>query len=466
MRDISLLLVLVCYAAVGMYAPFVLGLGYLWTDIFSPQSVGWSFIQDIPMSKIMAILTIVAYFAFDRTDPPRLRFGIILIFLLAFWITLTTTWAVMQGPAWVKWDTAIKTLLFSCLVPYLFRSRVQIEAMILTFCVCIIGTVIPYGAKIILSGGSYGAALGLYSGNAGLAESSTLAMLSIVLIPLIMFISRHSLIIPPTKYSRLTFLGIGVLAVFCSLGTYARTGLVSTAILFVIIWLRSKHKVALAALAVAAGVALPMVMGASWTDRMSTITAPVDDTSAAGRLAVWLWTLDYVVAHPLGGGFSVYLINRFDLNVDGETVLSIEGKAFHSIWFEVLGEHGFVGILIFLAIIVTFFVTTLKLYRKTKRNKELEWLNNLSLTLMIAMIIYLCGGSFVGVAFQPTMYYFLGAAIAADEYYERRRRATLLEQEQERAQDPRQPGPMPVRRPAPALRAARRGPPAPRLPSG
>src|SRR5689334_7028275 len=107
-------------------------------------------------------------------------------------------------------------------------------------------------------------------------------------------------------------------------------------------------------------------MGEVWTERMGTIQTAGSDASAMGRVAAWLWTLDYVKEHPLGGGFNVYFINSFSLPMSDGSTLEVKGKALHSIYFEVLGELGIPGIVMFLSMLGWSIMTLLSIRRFTR----------------------------------------------------------------------------------------------------
>ena len=73
-------------------------------------------------------------------------------------------------------------------------------------------------------------------------------------------------------------------------------------------------------------------------------------------MAVWEWTLDYVKANPLGGGFDSYRANSFTYEMPvrtgtGNTTaveyveVTDKARAFHSAYFELLGEQGYVCLL-------------------------------------------------------------------------------------------------------------------------
>ena len=199
MRSLVLLGVYVAYLALGISAPFVCGLGYIWTDLFTPQNVAYIILNQIPVSLIMALCALGFYALADRRDPPRLTPSLVLLSVWIVWVSLTTTWADFPDAAWYKWNWAVKSIIFATIMPFLFRSRVQIEAAILTILLSISGSLISFGAKTIINGGGYGRQWTLgaaASSNTGLNESSTIALVSAALIPLVLFLKRHSLIVP------------------------------------------------------------------------------------------------------------------------------------------------------------------------------------------------------------------------------------------------------------------------------
>lgn len=420
MRSILLTAVYLFFVVSGFSAAFVFALGYIWVDLFSPQQVSFSIITHLPISMIVGALAIGAYILFDRRDAPRMVFGIWLIGLWAIWITLTTLWAVMPDAAWDKWNWAIKTIVFAAFLPFAIRSRVQIEAMILTIIFSLSGTFIAGGIRTLLTGGGYEINLGLYSGNSGFAEGSTLATACIALIPLILYARKHTLIMTHRPLFDWFCYGLIAAAILTAVGTYERTGLLALGALLGMLWLRSKHKILYGSLALLlAMVGLAMVSG-EWYDRMATISTFRTEDSALARIAVWLWTLQYAVAHPLGGGFGVYLIDNFRLPIEGtDDFLTVSGRAFHSIYFEVLGEQGIIGFGIFATIIGTMLFYLRSVQNACRGVTEFVWLYELSTAVMMSSIVYLVGGAFVGIAFQPLLYYWFACAISLHQYVAR-----------------------------------------------
>ena len=155
----------------------------------------------------------------------------------------------------------------------------------------------------------------------------------------------------------------------------------------------------------------------SFTERMGTIGSYQGDESASTRLAVWKWTLDYVKEKPLGGGFDAYLGNSFTYNTRVETSegnstsvstqqVTDEGRAFHSAYFEMLGEQGWPGLVLWLtfhALGLLNMETIRRRFRKSDNAVEMRQ-GQLANALQQAHIVYMVGALFTGVAFQSFIY--------------------------------------------------------------
>ena len=256
LRSLYILLVYLSFLGMGTLAPFVFSLGYVWVDLFRPQQVAYIILPSIPVTMIMGALAFGAYFLMDRRAPPRLNLTLILTLLWGGWITITTIFlAVAPEAAWMKWDWAVKTVLFSAFIPFVIRSRVQIEAFLQVYLFALCIHILPTGLKTMISGGGYGRELGVVGGNTGFGEGSTLATTSIMMIPIIVWLMRHNVLMPRLKLVRLMYIGLAVVALACTVGTYARTGLVGMMVVGAVMWFRSERKV-LFSFVIMAGLAL------------------------------------------------------------------------------------------------------------------------------------------------------------------------------------------------------------------
>ena len=168
---------------------------------------------------------------------------------------------------------------------------------------------------------------------------------------------------------------------------------------------------------------------ASFTERMSTITEFQQDQSASTRVAVWGWTLDYVAENPWGGGFDAYRGNSFEYRMrveetfDGTTSVTYqdvvdEARAYHSAIFEVLGEQGYPGLILWSLIQVTGLVQMARIRKRWKGREgpDEQWQAPLASALAQAQIIYLVGALFTGIAYTPPMLLLLAFQIGLSSY--------------------------------------------------
>jgi O-antigen ligase len=165
---------------------------------------------------------------------------------------------------------------------------------------------------------------------------------------------------------------------------------------------------------------------------MGTIENHEADQSAGTRLGVWKWTWDYVKDHPLGGGFVVNQASRVEYDtvmrktVDGSTVISREhiveeGRAFHSSYFEMLGEQGFPGFALWMLLQLTGLLQMEQIRRRWKRRTGADeaWVAPLAIALQLAQVVYLIGSLFVGIAFQPFILMLIGVQCGLWSYLKR-----------------------------------------------
>lgn len=330
------------------------------------------------------------------------------------WITITTYFAEFQFMAWYKYDYSIKTMFFAIFAPFVINSKVKFQFFLMTIVTASSYYFIIGGMTTVFEPTFYGEPL--IKTNAGdtlMTESSTLSMTAAMLIPVLYYLYKHSIFADKVKL----FKPLLVLILFASLmtivGTYARTGIIGLVILFILVTLITKYKIRIMLLCVGIVLMIQMFATDAWLERIGGITKSNKESSAAGRIVVWKWTLDYVKDRPiLGGGFMSYKANAGVLHLYGDADIEVDyransGKAFHNIYFEVLGEHGYPGLFIFSFIILL----TLKLNRKTSKTTTEPWIKDAAIANNICLLIYCGCGMFIGIAFSPWLYLFSGLAV-------------------------------------------------------
>lgn len=401
MTDLALLSCFIMFVTLGCLSPFVLSLGYVWVDALLPQQLSYGLLNAVPISFIMGAGAVLSYLLMDRKAPPRISMLHVMCGVMALWITATSTWAVAPDFVWRKWDPSFKTLVFTVFMPFVFRSRVQIEAFVLVLIMSTAPHLLPWGVKTFLSGGGYGLSLGLLPPNSSLmSESSTIAAISTLFIPLLFWMRQHSLLIPWQRVRTLTALALSLLYLVANVGTFARTGLIAMSILGFGMFIRSTRKVTFVTLASVIGLLVFSATSDKWTARISTIGDYNTEASANTRILVWQWTWEFAKSHPFGGGFNSFLVNVItDNGADGEQGVQF-GRAFHNIYFATLGEHGYPGLALYLAILVGTLLSQQSIIRKCKGRPELEWASDLARASQLGLFILMACALFIDISYS------------------------------------------------------------------
>ncbi|SIN59677.1 probable O-glycosylation ligase, exosortase A-associated [Parasphingorhabdus marina DSM 22363] len=440
MRDLVFVGYLVVLLLIAFKRPFLFTLIYAYVDIVAPQRLSYFMLNSVPVSLIVFAMAFLGYMVADDKKDSRFSVRQGAMVLLLIYCGYTTLQAAVPEAAWAKWDWVWKAMIFAIFLPLTLKTRLRLEALALFMVLCAAALIITGGIKTLASGGGYGVLVLLIDDNAGLYEGSIISMVAICIIPLILWLARHGTIFPPDWRVKLFSYALVFAALLIPIGTQARTGLVCIAVLAVLQLRFARYRFVYAGMAVTLGLMAIPFLPQSFTDRMSTIQNYKADESASTRIAVWEWTWEYAKQNPFGGGFDVYRINKltyelaeddsqeeeelpYELEDDGPVEIVDESRAFHSSYFEMLGEQGFPGLALWLFIHVggVWRMEVLRRrYLKSKKDSE-QWVAPLALALQNGHIIYLTGALFVGVAYQPFIYMLVALQIGLDTYLARRR---------------------------------------------
>jgi probable O-glycosylation ligase (exosortase A-associated) len=432
-RDLAFIAFLAALLATGFRRPFLFVLAYAYIDIVSPQRLTYLLLNSVPISMLAVALAVAGWLAFDDKKDARVAPRQFLIVLLLGYCFYTTLHADFPLEAKDKWEWVWKALAFAAFLPLTLRTRLRIESLLLFMVLSAASIIIVGGIKTVGSGGGYGELNLMVTNNSGLYEGSTISTVAIAIIPLIVWFTRHGTIFAPDWKVKAFSYALIFACLLIPVGTSTRTGLLCIGLLALLMIRDTKRKfIYLAALGGLGLVAVPFLPSA-FTERMETIKTYQADASASTRIAVWKWTMDYVKTHPLGGGFEAYRQNqiRYEkvaVQEDGgqakvDRSLEVDkARAYHSAYFEMLGEQGYPGLAIWLLINVAglFRMEVLRQrYRKPEPGQE--WIGPLASALQSAHVIYLLGAVFIAIAFQPFVYMLIGAQIGLDTYCGRKR---------------------------------------------
>ena len=177
------------------------------------------------------------------------------------------------------------------------------------------------------------------------------------------------------------------------------------------LWLKSTSKLKTGlAIALLAPVIL-LSMPEEWTGRMHSINNYEEDESAQGRLNAWEFAVNVANQFPLGGGPGIFSPDSFLKYAPNPETFHVA----HSIYFQMLGEHGWLGLALFLALHFYTWRTGTRVIRHCKDKPDLDWAVKLARMCQVSQIGYLTAGAFLTLAYYDLAYYIIAIVVTLDK---------------------------------------------------
>ena len=351
----------------------------------------------LPYAYPIAIVTGISWL-FSRTEKTKLPLTpqVILTILFSLWITITSFFALAPGgDVWFKW-TWFQKILLMCLIGFALTTTRERVNQLIWVTVLSIGF---WGVKGAISFPLHGGGEGIHGPDGGItAANNEFGVALVMLLPLLFYLWHTAV----DRRLRRALMVMGFLIAFATIFTYSRGALVGVCAMAVVLWFRSPAKMSMGLAILVCGAAIYAFAPQSWFNRMETIETYQDDSSATGRIDVWWASLRIAELHPImGGGFSVThyadITNRM---LAGTTLRRLSvGRAAHSIYFDVLSEHGWVGLALFLMIAVCAWRSCTSLIRNSRDRPDLAWANVLGRMGQAVLIGYWTSGAFQSLAY-------------------------------------------------------------------
>lgn len=410
MRDLLMFGAMLFWVPLALGDVFVAYLLWEWLAIISPQYFLFSFMGELRYGLIFAVITLFLMVFGKKSLPGRFqstRTGNLLLLFLTH-ASLCAAFAYSPNPlnGEVYFNLA-KTLVYVLLMPLLVNDRTRLHAMLIMIALGVGFQGVQEGVKFLVTGGAY-PVNGIPS--TMLSDNNHFAMGINMGIPILFYLYQYS----EKKWVKFGFLLAMLITVAAVVGTRSRGGFIALSMIGVFLVMGSRHKL-LSLVLVLLGGGLVLLLGSeSWLERISSIKEAGEDISFMGRVASWNVNTAIAMANPLfGGGFHVtnmaWIWHIFDsshglFSISGE-YHSETGRAAHSIYFEVLGDMGFAGFLIFIAILINAIVTRFEITRMCKTaGQELVWARDMADAMMISLLAYMVGGAGVSLGYYDLLY--------------------------------------------------------------
>jgi len=366
----------------------------------NPHRLAFGFAYDFPFALIIGVVTVASMVMSKETKwfPKHPANSVLIIFIL--WMGITTTQAMYPDVAWDSYFRVLKIQTMIFITMMLLQSRERIQQLIWVIVVSIGFYGVKGGLFTIATKGQYmvlGPADGFFTGN------TEIGLIILVTLSLMYYLHQTT----ENRWARYGLVAAMILMVIAAIGTQSRGALVAAVGLLGFFWLKSNTKMLTGLIGIILLIALYNFMPLSWHEKMQTIINYQQDASAMGRINAW-WT-GFNVANDrlMGGGFEFWSPQSFLIYAPDP----LDFHDAHSIFFEVLGEHGYIGLALFVLYGMIAFYTAHRVIKQTHDNEQFAWANLLARMIQVSLIAFVIGGSFLGLAYADIGYQLVAVLI-------------------------------------------------------
>jgi probable O-glycosylation ligase (exosortase A-associated) len=407
-RDTLLIVGVIVICGWALARPWLGVLGWTLLSIMNLHRYAWS-AANLPLAAAIAIATMVGMMLTRDRRQVYVTAPTLMLALFMMWISVTLPLSVSPAESFDMWKRVMKIDFMILVALVLLHTRTHVMALV---------------GLLVFSLGFYGAKGGIFTlvhggvfrvwGPEGtfIEGNNELALAIIVAIPLMRFLQMQT-----TRKLYRTGLGVlMILSAVAALGTQSRGALIAIVGMAIVLWWRNRNKLLFGTVIVLVGLGLVAFMPEAWEQRMSTITDYDTDGSAIGRINAWWMCWNLAKDRFFGGGFDIYTPEIFQMYAPNPT----DVHAAHSIYFQVLGEQGFIGLLIFLLIWIFTWRSAEVLRKRGREHPQTAWLGDLGGMCQVSLVGYFVGGLFLSLAYFDLPYNILVVIVAARRWMEAR----------------------------------------------
>jgi len=409
---LAILVAGICMAA--FTRPYLGLLGYIWFALMRPDVLAWVYGRN-RYSLIIAVCVLIGAALhlparWMRLWKNPISAGVLVLLAL---ITLSAILAENRALALEPFWLYLRVVGLALLALVLFDDERRLQYMLLVMAASVGLLGFKYGLAGLLAGG-----VRFAHGYGGMMEdNNTLALGFAVTVPLCWYAAQ----LAPWKPAKLAFWLMFFHTIAAVIMTFSRGAALALAAGLFMIWWHSRHKLVLAAVLVLCAIPGLLLVQSEYIARLSTITSPLEEPSAASRITMAKVALRMWADYPwLGVGFGrlnqQVLAPRY-LNA-GEVTTAEPALVVHNTYLQLLVDSGIFAFLVYCGLLSG---TIWWLGREVARARRMMPSKAIyPAAVRSALVTFAVGAAFLSrVEFDLTYYLLMAAAI----WYEVRHQA-------------------------------------------
>jgi len=411
MRDFIVVLIFVVSLTYALRDPFIGLILYFWISIMNPHRYTWGFTYNLPLAKIAAIVVLLGVIIHYQKLRLQINREIFIFLLFWFFMTITTFFSFYPDDAWRVWGEVSKIFLMTFLTFLIVNTRSKLIIFSLSL-VMFAGFIGFKGAIFgVLSGGKY-----LIYGppDSMLADNNDVGLAMVMIAPICLFLVN----LFKNKYLKYSLIVLGFSTVISAVLSYARGALLGLIFVIMSLIVLARHKLLIGFVTAIFIIVVVNLIPAKWFERMETIKTYDQDRSANMRINSWHMSYNLAKDNLLGGGFDCFTLeqySKYSPNPElGKAHLmngKIVGSTAHSIYFQVMAEHGFLGFSIFVVCLFSVLLSLRRIIRLSKFSPAYNDLKYFGNAYIVSIITFMISGAFYSEAYFDLFWAIFASAV-------------------------------------------------------
>ncbi len=402
--DMLLTVVIVATLPVCFLRPWIGMLVFAWIGYMNPHRLFSGFAYSMPYAKMVAGATLAGLLVTrERYALPRTREVYLLAALWVTFVCSTVLVALQPAVAWEKLAEISKILVMTAATIVLFQDRRKLTLLLLVIAFSI--------GFFAVTGGLWG----LYTGfqdrlygptKSAIGDNNDLGFVLTMVVPILVLL-RRLVTNAWVRHALLATFAMSIVAVFA---TWSRGALIGLVIVLPLTLALTRTKDVPVLLAAVTACLVIYAAPRQWVQRMQTITPTVykDDSSGSKRMKSWYVAFRLGLDHPLlGAGFRPFEPDVYERYLPGYW----DNHDAHNHFLQIFAEHGFTGLLLFVGLLVSLFLTLLRTVRATRGDPARQWIDDSARFIGVSLVAYVVGGVFLNLPYFDLFYQLVAVVV-------------------------------------------------------
>ncbi len=400
MRDLMILGIVMYGLFRTLSTPYIGVYLWSWISLMSPHLLTWGFASTFPFAMLIAGGTLLGLITGKQAKLKIWSPESGVLLTLIIWVCITTIFAVDQEGALKELDRYLKIQLFIFLTLALMSDRQKLDGFIWVMVISLGFYGVKGGIFTALTGGGarvWGPDGSFIGGN------NEVALALIMTVPLMRYLQLQS----ENKWIKRGLLAAILLSAAAILGTQSRGAFLGIMAIGAFFWVKSPRKVESSIMVGIVAAVVLLFMPQTWWDRMNTIQTYDQDASAMGRVNAWWVAWRTANSSLTGGGANMFTPEMFQKYAPDP----LDVHDVHSIYFEMLGEQGWIGFCLFVTLGILVWRRCGLIIKTCKNDPAQKWAVDLALMLQVSLIGYATAGAFLGLSYYDYYYDLIATAL-------------------------------------------------------